>query len=444
MCCAHRRQNPAQRGGRGGAGRRQAKQQHRRAATSQTAALVISEGRIELDGESGRDTVALPGIIVKPMPRPAIDLFHETFGVAPRAVASAPGRVNLIGEHTDYNGGPVLPIAIAARTTAAVGPGAAGEWGVLEAVSTRFDKIVRVKWQEALPKGWAAYVAGVLRELWSLEVVPRDGSVRIAVASDVPIGAGLASSAALAVAAAKALAPSLTPRQIAGIAFRAEHDHVGVRCGVMDQTIAALGKRDHALLFECASLEAMQIPFDARLLLVDTGKRHDLSAGGLNERRAECEAAVKGLKVELPELLWLASWPAEWLPRLKRALREPLRSRAVHVVSETARTRFAAQLLQQRKLKQFGKLLYESHESCRRLYECSSPELDTVVAAAKRTGALGARLTGAGWGGAAIVLVNKTDKTTIPAIQRAYERAYGRSAPISEVKASAGAHTERV
>jgi len=100
--------------------------------------------------------------------------------------------------------------------------------------------------------------------------------------------------------------------------------------------------------------------------------------------------------------------------------------------------------LAQRKLKQFGKLLYESHESCRRLYECSSPELDTVVAAAKRAGALGARLTGAGWGGAAIVLVNKTDKKTIPAIQRAYERAYGTTPPISEVKASAGARTERV
>ncbi len=378
------------------------------------------------------------------MPRPAIDLFHETFGAAPRAAASAPGRVNLIGEHTDYNGGPVLPIAIAERTTAAVGPGAPGESGVLEAVSTRFKKVVRVKWQEELPKGWAAYVAGVLRELWSLEIVPPNGSARIAVASDLPVGAGLASSAALAVAVAKALAPNLKARQIAGVAFRAEHDHVGVRCGVMDQTISALGKRDHALLFECASLEATQIPFDARLLLVDTGKRHDLSTGGLNQRRAECEEAVKRLKVELPELQWLASWPAEWLPRLKRALREPLRSRAVHVVSETARTRFAAQLLEQRRLKEFGKLLYESHESCRRLYECSSPELDTVVAAAKRAGALGARLTGAGWGGAAIVLVNKTDKKTVPAIQHAFERAYGRSAPISEVHASAGAHTERI
>src|SRR3989442_1827926 len=257
------------------------------------------------------------------MPRPAIDLFHETFGAAPRAAASAPGRVNLIGEHTDYNGGPVLPIAIAGGATAGVGPGAPGESGVLEAVSTRFKQVIRVKWQEELPTGWAAYVGGVLRELWSLEAVPRNGSVRIAIASDVPVGAGLSSSAALAVAAAKALAPSLTPRQIAGVAFRAEHDHVGVRCGVMDQTIAALGKREHALLFECASLEATQIPFGARLLLVDTGKRHDLSGGGLNRRRAECEDAVKRLRVDLPELVWLASWPAEWLARLRRALRAP-------------------------------------------------------------------------------------------------------------------------
>ncbi len=153
---------------------------------------------------------------------------------------------------------------------------------------------------------------------------------------------------------------------------------------------------------------------------------------------------MKRLKVELPELVWLASWRAEWLPRLKRALREPLRARAVHVVSETARARFGAQLLEQGKLKRFGQLLYESHESCRRLYECSAAELDTIVSAAKRAGALGARLTGAGWGGAAIVLVSKRDSKTIPAIQRAYERAYGKTPPISDVKASAGAHTERL
>ena len=386
------------------------------------------------------------------MPRPAIDLFHNAFGTAPRAAASAPGRVNLIGEHTDYNGGPVLPIAIEQRTTAAVGPGEPGRAGILEAVSTRDKKVMHVRWQEQLPKGWGAYVAGVMRELWALEMLPPEGSARIAIASDVPVGAGLSSSAALTVAAAKALVTlaggTLTPRQIAGVGYRAEHDQVGVKCGVMDQTIAALGKRGHALLFECASLAARHIPFAARLLLVDTGTRHDLSQSKLAERRAECDDAVRRLKIELPELTWLASWPVEWLVRLKRALREPLRSRAVHVVSETARTRFAAQLLEQRKLRQFGQLLYESHESCRRLYSCSSPELDTIVAAAKRGGALGARLTGAGWGGTAIVLVKErgagSREPVAASIVAAFRKAYGREPPISEVVASAGARTERL
>jgi len=378
------------------------------------------------------------------MPHPAIALFQKTFGVAPRAAASAPGRVNLIGEHTDYNGGPVLPMAIAARTTAVVGP---AEDGLVEAVSSRDGALVRVRWRDQLPAGWAAYLGGVLRELWAAEALPSGGGARVAVTSDVPIGAGLSSSAALTVSATRALAElagaKLTGRQIAGVAFRAERDHVGVRCGVMDQTIAALAKPGHALLLECASLEAQQIPFRARLLLVDTETRHELRAGGLNERRAECEAAVQRLKVDLPELVWLASWPAEWLARLKKALKEPVRARAVHVVGETARTRFGAQLLSQSKLKAFGTLMYESHESCRRFYECSAPELDLVVHAAKRAGALGARLTGAGWGGAAIVLVGKGEKKIVDAIKRAFVKAYGREPAISAVQASGGARVEK-
>jgi len=378
------------------------------------------------------------------MPHPAIALFQKTFGAAPRAAASAPGRVNLIGEHTDYNGGPVLPIAIAARTFAAVGP---AEAGLLEAVSSNGGGVVRVSWREQLPAGWGAYIAGVLRELGAAEALPAGGGVRVAVTSDVPVGAGLSSSAALTVSTAKAIAElagaKLTGRQIAGVAFRAEQDHVGVRCGVMDQTIAALAKSGHALLLECASLEVRQIPFRARLVLVDTGTRHDLATGGLNERRAECEAAVKRLKVDLPELVWLASWPAEWLARLKRALKEPVRARAVHVVGETARTRFGAQLLSQGKLKAFGALMFESHESCRRLYECSAPELDTVVHAAKRAGALGARLTGAGWGGAAIVLVGKGETKIVEAITRAFVKAYGREPAVWAVQASAGARVEK-
>ena len=373
-------------------------------------------------------------------------LFRATFGVAPQAAASAPGRVNLIGEHTDYNGGPVLPIAIQARTTVAVGPADAG---VLEIVSSRDGSLARMRYTTAFPPGWAAYVAGVMRELAALGAAPAGGGARVAVAGDVPVGAGLASSAALTVAGAKALAAlagaRLVPRQFAGVAFRAEHDHVGVHCGVMDQTVAALAKPSHALLIECASGEARHIPFRGRLLLVDTGVRHALVAGALNERRAECEAAVTQLRLELPQLDWLAAWPATRVARLRRALPEPLRSRAVHVVQETARTRLAAELLARGRLKRFGELLYESHESCRRLYQCSAPELDLVVAAAKRAGALGARLTGAGWGGAVLVLVDRRcEARAVVAIRRAFARAYGREPAFSVVKASGGMRKESV
>jgi galactokinase len=377
----------------------------------------------------------------------ACTLFRSTFGTSPRAGASAPGRVNLLGEHTDYNGGPVLPVALQTRTTVVAGP---AQDGLLELVSSRDAQIVRIDWREGPLAGSGAYVAGVMRELVTLGAAPRGGA-RLAVTGDLPVGAGLASSAALTVAVAKALATlagaRLSNRQIAGVAYRAEHDHVGVRCGIMDQMIAALGKPGHALLVECASVATRHIPFRGRLLLVDTGVRHELAAGALNERRAECEAAVARLRVELPELLQLASWPVSWLGRLKRALPEPLRARALHVIGETARTRFGAQLLTQGRLTRFGQLLYESHESCRRLYQCSAPELDLVVGAAKRAGALGARLTGAGWGGAAIVLLGKGEREggmTAQAITRAFQRAYGREPVITAVRSSGGLRRERV
>jgi len=153
----------------------------------------------------------------------------------------------------------------------------------------------------------------------------------------------------------------------------------------------------------------------------------------------------------LPELRWLASWPAAWLPRLKRALPEPLRSRALHVIGETARARFGAQLLARGHLKRFGELLYESHESCRRLYACSTPELDTIVAAARRAGALGARLTGAGWGGAVLVLLakgtgkrGKSEAKVTREIRRAFRAVYGREPAIDVVHPSGGVRRERV
>src|SRR6266700_1374000 len=331
-------------------------------------------------------------------------LFRAAFGVAPRVVASAPGRVNLIGEHTDYNGGPVLPLATAARTSVAVGP---GDDGVLELISTLDGERVRIDWHEGRPAGWTAYVAGVMRELDAAGAAPRGAGARVAVASDVPIGAGLASSAALTVATAQALSllarVRLNPRQLAGVAFRAEHDYVGVGCGIMDQMCTALARPGHALLLECASLAARHIPSRGRLLLVDTGTRHELS------------------------------------------------SRALHVVGETARTRFGAQLLTRGRMRRFGELLYEAHESCRRLYQCSAPELDLVVAAARRAGALGARLTGAGWGGAVLVLLGKGDggrgkgeAKVAKEIRRAFTAVYGREPSITRVRPSGGARGKAV
>jgi galactokinase len=379
------------------------------------------------------------------MRRDALTLFRETFGVAPAVGGSAPGRVNLIGEHTDYNGGPVLPMAIGQRTTVMAAP---GEIGILEVISTRDGVRRRVEYAREPGEGTTAFLVGVVRALDRRRIGLPAGA-RLAIASDVPVGAGLASSAALTVSAARALAAlaghALAAKEAARVGYEAEHDHVGVRCGTMDQTIAALGRNGHALLLESASGATRQIPFTGTLLLVDTGVRHDLAHSAFNTRRAECEAAVARLRDVHPGLRWLAMWPAGEMSRLARLLPAPLRARAQHVVGETARTRAASRLLERGRLTQFGRLMYESHESCRRLYECSAPELDLVVQAAKRAGALGARMTGAGWGGAALVLIRPADAAGIgAAIERAFERRFGRKPAVTPLRGGGGARVEKV
>ena len=342
----------------------------------------------------------------------------------------------------------MLPFAIARRTTVAVGPGTPGR---LDIVSARDGQAVQCDWRAPEPSGWSVYPIGVMRELVGAEAVPSDAGARVAVASDLPVGAGLASSAALTVAIARALArlygAALTPRKIAAIGYRAEYYHAGVPCGVMDPLIVALGRAGSAQLIECATLAVHAVPLKTPLLLVDTGTRHDLAASPYRERRVECEEAARRLRMELPELRGLARWPAAWIGRLKRALPEPLRSRALHVVGETARTRFAAELLGRRRLADVGRLLYESHESLRDLFECSTEELDTVVAAAKRAGALGARLTGAGWGGSVVVLT-KQDRASRRRVESgiggAFQRAHGRLPGFEWVKPSSGVRVERV
>jgi len=379
----------------------------------------------------------------------AIALFRATFGAAPTHAASAPARVNLIGEHTDYNGGPVMPFAIPARTVAAVG---SGEDGSLQLVSTRDGVVTRVGWDAAVPPGWAGYAVGVMRELSRVGAAP--GGARLALASDVAVGAGLASSAALSVAMARALAllagVQLDPRDLVGVAHRAEVEHVGVRCGIMDQSIAVRARAGTAMLLECATGAARFVPLRARFLLVDTGARHELASSAYNTRRAECDAALAVLREARAEIGVLAEWPVESLRALTRLLPQPLRARAKHVVTETARTRQAAELLSKGRLRQLGALLFASHESCRRDYECSAPELDLVVREARRAGAWGARMTGAGWGGNVLLLVGPPSGTVgreallRRRIGSAFARRYGREPAITSLTASGGARPERV
>ncbi|HXJ29055.1 MAG TPA: galactokinase [Gemmatimonadales bacterium] len=379
----------------------------------------------------------------------AIELFRATFGTVPTHAASAPARVNLIGEHTDYNGGPVMPFATPARTVAAV---AAGEDGSLQLVSTRDGVVARVRWDSGVPPGWAGYAVGVMRELSRIGAAP--GGAHLALASNVAVGAGLASSAALSVAMARALAllagVQLDPRDLVGVAHRAEVEHVGVRCGIMDQSIAVRARAGTAMLLECATGAARFVPLRARVLLVDTGARHELASSAYNTRRAECDAALALLRKARAQIGALAEWPVESLRVLTRRLPQPLRSRAKHVVTETARTRQAAELLRKGRLRQLGALLFASHESCRRDYACSAPELDLVVRAARRAGAWGARMTGAGWGGNVLVLVGppggsaQQEALLRRRITSAFARRYGREPAVTLLTASGGARPERV
>ena len=255
--------------------------------------------------------------------------------------------------------------------------------------------------------GWSDYIAGVVRELRARGAAPAGAS--IAIDSTLPIGAGLSSSAALTVAAAAALS-ELAGRRLAtddlvDVAFRAEHDHVGVRCGRMDQTIATRARPGMALLFETSTDAVAHVPFDGEFWIVETGVSHRLVGGELNARRFECETALARLRERWPALRCLADLGERAIGVAATVLEDPALARRVrHVVTETARTRAAAAALAEGDLRTVGALMQEGHQSLRRDYESTLPEADLIVDSAARHGALGARLTGAGWGGAVVML----------------------------------------
>jgi galactokinase len=370
----------------------------------------------------------------------AAGLFHDAFGGPPLSAASAPGRVNLIGEHTDYNGGPVLPLALQRRTAIACAP--ATDWSFVSAT----DNTPERRDPDAPMTGrWSDYLVGVVRELAAQNAAP--SGAHVAVSTNVPIGAGLSSSAALTVAAAKALSQlagrRLTPPALADIAYRAEHDQVGVRCGRMDQTIAAHARTATALFFDTATGALREVPFRGKLWVVETGMSHKLTGGELNARRHECEEALARCRERWPTLPSLAMLPAAELPAVERMLPPPLARRVRHVVTETARTRAAAEALAAEDLDTLGRLLLEGHASLRDDYQSTVPEADLVVAAAAAAGAYGARLTGAGWGGAVLVLASKEAEARVLAeVSRAFAASFGRSPAVWSTRAGSGVRRE--
>jgi galactokinase len=336
--------------------------------------------------------------------------FRERAGRDPDGVWAAPGRVNLIGEHTDYNDGFVLPVAIDRLVLAAAGR---RDDGRLRLWSLQSEPPADLHLAEVGPgkvEGWPAYPAGVA---WALgQAGVEVGGADLVVDGDVPAGAGLSSSAALECATATALADlegaGLDRVTLAGLARRAENEVVGVPSGAMDQMVSMLGRAGHALFLDTRSLDTEQVPLPLEaaglcLVVIDTRAGHRLVDGAYADRRAACEAAAATLGV--PALR--DATPAQVEAAAGDLGEEGLR-RARHVVTENARVLEAVRLLRAGELERLGPLLAASHASLRDDYDVSSPELDTAVAAAVAAGAVGARMTGAGFGGSALALA-RTD-----------------------------------
>jgi len=336
--------------------------------------------------------------------------FRDRFGGEPR-VCRAPGRVNLIGEHTDYNGGFVLPAALDLATYAAIAP---RQDRILRVHSRLMDQTTSFDLNEAEPKprkDWSDYVRGVAVVLENAG--DRLLGADLLIDSDVPLGAGLSSSAAIEVATGYALlSNSSLPIDLTRLALacqRAENEFAGMRCGIMDQFIACHGATHQALLIDCRSLEHRAVPIDprVRLAICNTMVRHQHAAGEYNLRRRDCEEGVSRLSAALPGITALRDVKEEDLERHAGLLTPVIYRRCRHVVTENARTLRAAEALAAGDLALCGQLMRESHASMRDDFEISCTEVDTMVELnAAADGAYGARMTGGGFGGSTISLVD--------------------------------------
>jgi len=392
-----------------------------------------------MDSTGAADTAAVAGLAVR--------AFADAYRRQPDVTWSAPGRANLIGEHTDYNDGFVLPFAITKRTAVAA---ARRDDGIITVGSTFTPGTVTFRAAQIAPgavDGWAGYPLGVAWALARVRDVPDDAGADLFIHSDVPAGAGLSSSAALEIAAAGALAAvwglRLSTAELARAGQRAENEIVGAPTGVMDQYASLLGKPGAAVFLDCRSLLARTVPLPlARagltLVLTDTGERHAHASGGYAARRASCERGAALLGVPALRDVGIAD-----LPRAQAVLDAETFRRVRHVVTEDARVEATVADLEAGDLAAVGRQLTASHASMRDDYEITTRALDLAVEVALSAGALGARMTGGGFGGSAITLI---EAAGVPRLTTALQRAFadaGLDQPrISTVTPGPGAHRE--
>jgi galactokinase len=354
--------------------------------------------------------------------------FEKAFGRRPRWAAAAPGRVNVIGEHTDYNDGFVLPMAIERYTVIAAAPAAKGR-NTLQFRSTQGDGMAVIDLGRPLkpaPKGaWSNYPLGVVAGF--LARGAKIGGFDALIHSTVPLGGGLSSSAALEVSTATLLeavtGDKLDPVEKALLCQKAEHDYAGMPCGIMDQFISVMGRQDHLLLLDCRSRIPELVPMtdpSVALLITNTNVKHELTGGGYAKRRAQCEEAARVLGVAS-----LRDATAEMLEHARGKVEPVVWRRACHVIGEIERTLQAAQGVRASNWPSVGQLMYASHCSLRDNYEVSCPELDAVVEIAQglgpEGGVIGCRMTGGGFGGCTVALVRAE---ALPGISAAISAQY--------------------
>lgn len=377
--------------------------------------------------------------------RTVAERFRAVYGTSPSGLFRAPGRVNLIGEHTDYNDGFVMPVAI--------------DFSCYSAIRSRSDRTLSVysqQFQENIEfnldrlvgppkKHWTDYVRGVAAVLRD-EGYPLKGA-DLLIDGQVPIGSGLSSSASIEVSSALALTSlggiTVPLGTLARLCQRAENAYTGARCGIMDQFVSCFGRQDQALLLDCRSLEMtyLALPPNVRLVICNTMVRHELAAGEYNERRASCERSIEAIRKFLPNIRALRDLTLEDLEKYGSLLSEIDFRRCRHVITENARVIDAKEALRHVDLARFGQLMYQSHNSLNHDYEVSCRELNLMVSLARNLpGVYGARMTGGGFGGCTINLVEREAVTEFQtSVARDYEKLTDLSPQIFASSAAGGA-----